>query len=117
VNVAVTRDRFVWCWQKIVQVLGDPVGLGGGKVRHIVLRAEDGDSDEIPVLILDRQVGNEAGRVAGIFDVALLQRPAHLAGWDIQGVAADEGEERLVVSLRLDQRRRLVRTDARGGKE
>jgi hypothetical protein len=51
----------------------------------------------------------------------LLQRPAHLTGGDVQGVAADEGEERLAVVLRLPQRRRLFRADTgsceeRGGR-
>jgi hypothetical protein len=100
-NVGIAGDRLVRRGEEIVQILGDPVCLGVGEVCQVVLRTEDGDGDKVSVLVLDGEESNKTGRLAGIVDVALLQRLAHLAGRHAQGVATNEGEERLAVGLRL----------------
>jgi hypothetical protein len=80
--------------------LRDPVGFRVGEVIEILLAAEDGDGDKVTVLVLNGEVGNEAGSLANVPNVAIHQRVAEIAGAAAQGVTPDDGVDRLPIALR-----------------
>jgi len=79
--------------------LRDPIRLTGGKFLEILLATEDRDRREVAVFIFDREVGNEATSLAGSLDVTALQCRAHRLRRIVQGVAADDRVDRLVLRL------------------
>jgi len=79
--------------------LRDPIRLPGGKFLEIILAAEDRHRREVAVFVLDREVGDEARSLAGILDIASLQCRAHRIRRTVQGVAADDRVDRLVLPL------------------
>ncbi len=82
------------------QVLRDPTGFRVSEGIEVLLAAEDGDGDKVPVLILDGEVGNETGGLTDVLHVAAHQRVAEVARCPAQGVSADDGVDRLPVALR-----------------
>jgi hypothetical protein len=98
-DVGIPGERLVRRGEEITQVPCDPVRLGVGEVLEILLAAEDRDCCEVAILVLDGEVGDEARSLAGILDVPLLQRRADLARRTIQGVAADNRVDRLVIPV------------------
>jgi hypothetical protein len=99
VDVGIPGERLVRRGEEIAQVPCDPVRLRVGEVLEILLATEDRDCREVAILVLDGEVGDEARSLAGIFDVPPLQRRADLARRTIQGVAADDRVDRLVIPV------------------
>jgi len=108
-----TGDRLGRGRQEIVQILGDPARFRVGEGFELPLAAEDGHGREVAVLVLDREVGDEPWRLAGIVDVALLQGRSHLARRAAQRVATYDTIHRLICVLVL--REHLVRPQPRRG--
>jgi hypothetical protein len=98
-DVGITGERLVWRGQQVTQVLRDPVCLGGGEILEVVLATEDGDCREVAVLILDREVGDESRRLAGVLDIASLQGRAYGVRRTVESVAADHRVDRLIVPI------------------
>jgi hypothetical protein len=99
VDVGIPGERLVWRREEITQVPSDPIRLGIGEVLEILLASEDRDCREVAILILDGEVGNETRSLAGILDVPPLQCRADLARRTIQGVAADDRVDWLVIPV------------------
>jgi hypothetical protein len=99
IDVGISGERLVWRGEEITEVLCDPIRLAGGKVLEVLLAAEDRHRREVAVFVLDREVGDEARSLAGILDIASLQCRSHSVRRTVQGVAADDGVDRLVLRL------------------
>jgi hypothetical protein len=97
--VGITGERLIRRGEEITQVSRDPVRLCAGKILEVLFAAEDGDRREVAVLVLDGEVGDEARSRAGVLDIASLQCGADLIRRTVQGVAADDGVDRLVLLL------------------
>jgi hypothetical protein len=117
VDKRLTGNRLVRRREDVGEVVRDPLRFVVGEGFKVVLAAEDGDRDEVAVVVLYREVGDESFRHARVLEVPALQRLAHRRILTVQGVSSDHGVDRITGIVTLGERRRSRKPNSNRGEQ